>query len=795
MFKGTLFKSSLSRYISFRKSLKNYQEKGFATSLSKGLEKIKYEIFKAKDFWQDLRVVKINFDYSPKIPVQHKDVAFTIINKDEMHYALNLRDSFLRNNPEIDFVVVVVDLLKDIREFRLFNELVSKGIKFFFLCELLSEISCRDMHKVLWTSTKDEAKNWILPYVFEYFAYVGFKKSLYLSKNIFCLSDVRGLYDLLDDYDVIRFKESIYALKNTEANISYFHKKEISKLKYLELDDLQYTLTFYNVKKEDIVFKESSYFVNRKNQLRKLSLFEFSGFYLDDLFLFDHVSFFGSINKSYVKLINEYYNKDFFQNKRKFEELPYYFEYLPLTKIRVPLEVRKRYSEEIFKRFRNPYLPDSENVRAILSFLHPKYSSISRFARCVIESRQDLNLAFSSTGTINTAALKDILRVNYNLTYTSRIEHSSFGINIVGFFESKIGLGVQARSFFRKASSLGIPCSLFFLPVASNLRVSEEEIKNIACFNVNNLSFNNTIFFINSEDLAYLKDISSNIFRGRTSAIWNWEFDKYFDDPRAFSLVDEVMCYSDFVKGALIKAGGEKVYKFPYPFTYDWRILQHRKNLRATFGFYDSFVFMFILDFFRDFDRKRPFLLLKALSRVVRECSDVYLIFKTFQAAKYSENQVKLTKYIKELDIIDNVVFVDETTNRDGYITILNAADAYVSPHSCEGMALPLIEAMWLGKPVIATAYGGNLEFMNKDNSILLSYKFEKIGQNNSGYNPDWEWALPDEDELYSAMIKLAKDRDFARELGERARAFVMEKFSVQNFSKEMLNFFERESK
>jgi len=793
MFKGSLFKSSLARYISFRKSLKDYREKGLAPSLIKGIDRIKYEIFKAKDLWQGLRVVKINFDYSPKIPVQHKDVAFTIINKDEMHYALNLRQSFLKHNPDIDFVIVVVDLLKDIREYRLFNELVSKGIRFFFLCELLSEISCRDMHKVLWTSDKEVAKKWVLPYVFEYFAYVGFKKSLYLSKNIFCLSEVSGLFDLLDDYDVISFKESIFALKNTEMNIDYFHKKEISKLKNLELDDPQYTATFYNVKKEDIVCKDSNYYVSRKNLFKKISLFEFSGFYLDDLFLFDHVSFFGSINKSYVRLVNEYYNKDFFYNKRKFEELPYYFEHLPLTRIRVPIEVRQRYSEDIFKRFRNPYLPDSKNVRAILSFLHPKYSSISRFARCVIESRQDLRLAFSKSGIIDTLALREVLKMDYNLTTTSRIERNPFGINIVGFFESKIGLGVQARSFFRKASSVGIPCSLFFLPVLSNLRVSPEEIKNIACFSVDNLSFNNTIFFINSQDLIYLKDASGDLFKGKTSAIWNWEFDKYFDDTKAFSCVDEVMCYSDFVKGALIKAGGERVYKFPYPFTYDWRILQHRKNLRATFGFDGSFVFMFILDFFRDFERKKPFLLLKVFSKVVEECPDVYLIFKTFQAAKYSENQVRLTKYIKELGIVDNIVFVDETTNRDGYITILNAADAYVSTHSCEGMALPLIEAMWLGKPVIATAYGGNLEFMNNDNSILLNYKFEKIGQNNLGYNPDWEWAVPDEEELYNAMIKLVKDREFAKELGEKARAFVMEKFSIQNFSNELLSFFERE--
>jgi len=312
MLKDIFLKTSLSKYMSFRKSLKTYKERGFAASLQKGISKIKYEIFEAKDAWKDLRVVKINFDYFPKIPVQHNNVSFTLVNKDEIHYALNLRDSFLKNNPDTDFVIVVVDLLKDIREYRLFNELVAKGVKFFFLCELLSEISCRDMHKVLWTSSKEDAKSWVLSYVFEYFAHMGFKSSLYLSKNIFCLSEIGGIFELLDDYDVVHFKKSIFAIKNTEATIEYFHKNETSKLKYLELDDLQYTLTFYNLEKDDIIFKDSGYFVSRNNLLKKVALFEFSGFYLDDLFLFDHVSFFGSINKSYVKLVGEYYNKDFF---------------------------------------------------------------------------------------------------------------------------------------------------------------------------------------------------------------------------------------------------------------------------------------------------------------------------------------------------------------------------------------------------------------------------------------------------------------------------------------------------
>ena len=33
---------------------------------------------------------------------------------------------------------------------------------------------------------------------------------------------------------------------------------------------------------------------------------------------------------------------------------------------------------------------------------------------------------------------------------------------------------------------------------------------------------------------------------------------------------------------------------------------------------------------------------------------------------------------------------------------------------------MPLEEAMWLGRPVTATRYGGNLDFMHDENSFLV---------------------------------------------------------------------------
>ena len=55
------------------------------------------------------------------------------------------------------------------------------------------------------------------------------------------------------------------------------------------------------------------------------------------------------------------------------------------------------------------------------------------------------------------------------------------------------------------------------------------------------------------------------------------------------------------------------------------------------------------------------------------------------------------------------------------------SADAYVSLHRAEGYGLTMAEAMMLGKPVIATGYSGNLEFMDEDNSVLVPYSKVRI--------------------------------------------------------------------
>ena len=53
-------------------------------------------------------------------------------------------------------------------------------------------------------------------------------------------------------------------------------------------------------------------------------------------------------------------------------------------------------------------------------------------------------------------------------------------------------------------------------------------------------------------------------------------------------------------------------------------------------------------------------------------------------------------------------------------VRLISLTDCYISLHRSEGFGLTLAEAMSLEKPVIATAYSGNLDFMTPANSCLI---------------------------------------------------------------------------
>jgi glycosyltransferase involved in cell wall biosynthesis/Tfp pilus assembly protein PilF len=108
------------------------------------------------------------------------------------------------------------------------------------------------------------------------------------------------------------------------------------------------------------------------------------------------------------------------------------------------------------------------------------------------------------------------------------------------------------------------------------------------------------------------------------------------------------------------------------------------------------------------------------------------------------------------------------------------ACDCYVAPSRGEGWGRPQHEAMLMERPVIATNWSANTEFMSEETSYLLDYEMVEA----RGLEPElWHykghrWANPSETHLRSLMRRVFTHPDEARTKGQAARKHMARHYS-----------------
>jgi glycosyltransferase involved in cell wall biosynthesis len=110
--------------------------------------------------------------------------------------------------------------------------------------------------------------------------------------------------------------------------------------------------------------------------------------------------------------------------------------------------------------------------------------------------------------------------------------------------------------------------------------------------------------------------------------------------------------------------------------------------------------------------------------------------------------------------------------------SLVGLVDCFISLHRSEGFGFGLTEAMALGKPVIATAYSGNMDYCTDDTAILIPHELIPLC---AGDYPHWQnqfWADADVEAATRAMIDLVDNPQKGRDTGARARLHLTKNFS-----------------
>jgi hypothetical protein len=92
--------------------------------------------------------------------------------------------------------------------------------------------------------------------------------------------------------------------------------------------------------------------------------------------------------------------------------------------------------------------------------------------------------------------------------------------------------------------------------------------------------------------------------------------------------------------------------------------------------------------------------------------------------------------------------------------------------HRPEGLGLGLMEAMALGKPVIATAWSGNMSFMSHTNSCLVGYELIPARSDLQVYSKrylgkDAYWADPSIEQAAAWMQELTRNASHREAIGD----------------------------
>jgi len=107
--------------------------------------------------------------------------------------------------------------------------------------------------------------------------------------------------------------------------------------------------------------------------------------------------------------------------------------------------------------------------------------------------------------------------------------------------------------------------------------------------------------------------------------------------------------------------------------------------------------------------------------------------------------------------------------------SLYKSVDSLVLPSHGEGWGLPLIEAMSMALPVIATNWSGPTAFMNDGNSFLVNVK----GLENAT-TAGHLWATPDLQHLKHQMRKVYRNKPEVGQKAKQARKDITENFSLR---------------
>ncbi|MFL5742814.1 MAG: glycosyltransferase family 4 protein [Flavisolibacter sp.] len=157
---------------------------------------------------------------------------------------------------------------------------------------------------------------------------------------------------------------------------------------------------------------------------------------------------------------------------------------------------------------------------------------------------------------------------------------------------------------------------------------------------------------------------------------------------------------------------------------------------------------------------KQPLSLIRAFAQALPQLADMHLLMVGDGDQK--EDAVKL---IETLGIKEKITL---EKFRQDVPDVLSAADIFVLPSLWEGLPIGLLEAMAMGKAIIASKVDGTSEIIRHDENGWLVETDDLVSN------------------LAKALVSLSRDEEKRKQFQQQARATVSQKFNAEKMTREI---------
>lgn len=440
-----------------------------------------------------------------------------------------------------------------------------------------------------------------------------------------------------------------------------------------------------------------------------------------------------------------------------------------------------------FAEIRQPLTLISEWQKSFL--INDQNLENTRFAELLHSSRPDLQHAFdinsqdgrknyktwlSSHGVIETP-IKHILTRPNKAWPTSRSSASGEfrkGVNLIGYAYGQLGIGEDVRMAAHALHAAGVPFTIInFDPgpaISNGDRSVEPWVTDDPIFSIN------LICLTALENLRLYLEKGQSLFSGRYNiGYWPWELENWPKNwLHCLSLVDEVWASSSHIKQALDRVCHLPVRLMPMAVVLDRPVIR-KSNLRSKYNLpQKETLFVFSFDGGSYIERKNPKAIVSAFELAFPlGTENVALIIKCMRPQTRDPAWAGILLAARK---DKRIVIISKTLSKEEVLELYAACDCYVSLHRAEGFGRGIAEALVLNLKVIATGYGGNVDFCTPTKSTLIPYNLVPILENQYVDCVDNYWAEPDITVAAAAMAtvhttgRLGDFEEF-KKVGERS--------------------------